>query len=56
MNKKIIVKKIWSLNPTKYKKITLEEASRRYFKYMSYFICKQDYMYKSFTEWLESEI
>lgn len=56
MNKNILVKKIWSLNPTKYKKISLEEASAVYGIYISYFIKRSDLNFKSFVEWLESEI
>jgi hypothetical protein len=56
MNNKILVKKICSLNPTRYKKITLKEASDRYRIYLDYFINDRDFQYKPFTEWLESEI
>ena len=57
MNRKIMVKKIWSLNPTKYEEITLEEASKRYDDYLQYFFayaCGDEA--KGFINWLESEI
>ena len=56
MNNKILVKKICSLNPTKYKKIALKEASEQYQKYLGYFIQDRDFQYKSFINWLETEI
>ena len=52
MNNKIIVKKLWSLNPTQYKKITFKEASEEYAKYLVYFKLNS---YKTFIDWLESE-
>ena len=60
MNYKIKVKKIWSLNPTKYKLINLDEASGKYAEYISHCIenhlKEKDFIIKSFVDWLETEI
>jgi hypothetical protein len=58
MNKNIKVKKLVSLYPTKYKEISLKEASAGYFNYLERF---QDAIspftrQKTFIQWLESEI
>jgi len=60
MNKQIIVKKVWSLNPTIYKEMTLKEASEQYFDWCEYVIAPIHFhsgeLTKSFIEWLETEI
>jgi hypothetical protein len=56
MNNKTTVKKICSLNPTKFKKMNLKKASDKYADYINYFVTKKDYSFKTFTEWLNSEI
>lgn len=52
MNNKLIVKKLVSLNPTKYSKITLKKASEQYFDW----VCGLKTVDKSFIKWLETEI
>ena len=48
---KLYVKKIWSLNPTKYKYIELEKAQFEHYKWV------KDYGgTKTFNEWLNTEI
>jgi hypothetical protein len=55
VNKKILVKKLWSLNPTKYKKITLKDASNQYDEYVSLCVLER-FSFKTFIDWLGSEI
>lgn len=57
MNNQIKIKKIWSLNPTKYKTITLKEASKNYSEYVNHMVKKhKGENIKSFIQWLETEI
>jgi len=55
---KLYVKKIWSLNPTKFKYISLETALFNYEHYLTFFDkgWKQKEAPKRFEEWLKSEI
>lgn len=48
---KLYVKKITSLNPTKYKFIELEKAQHEYYKWTLEFGVK-----KTFPQWLNTEI
>ena len=56
MNCQIKLKKVWSYAPKLYKDITLKEASEAYYDYILFCISREDYDYKSFREWLETEI
>jgi hypothetical protein len=71
MNQAIHVKKLVSLNPTKFKKITLGEASKKYFWYVGNIVNNHIVpnavtggrnsmpaipTMKTFTDWLETEI
>jgi len=53
---KIYVKKIWSWNPKRMKLITLNKALRLYDVYLDYFRNRKDNDFKSFKEWLSTEI
>ena len=53
------VKKIWSLNPTKYKFIQAPEALKKYDEYLTAFVkspVSHSSNWKSFENWLETEI
>lgn len=54
----LYVKKIWSLNPTKYKYMTLEKATKEYNEYLGnwqgYILYKSNP--KTFKNWLQTEI
>jgi hypothetical protein len=54
------VKKIWSLNPTKYKYITIEKAIKGYENYIIGYIkslyFNKDKKPKTFKSWLTTEI
>lgn len=53
----IYVKKIWSLNPTKYKFILLFEALKKYDEYLANFKKPEHSSdWKSFEDWLTTEI
>lgn len=64
-----LVRKIWSLNPSKYKEMRLDEASEQYAEYLKAYHCKtfineaENYTeifdhagVKTFLEWLLTEI
>jgi len=48
---KLYVKKVWSLNPTKYKYVELEQALFEHYKWIN-----ENGGRKTFTEWLCTEI
>jgi hypothetical protein len=50
------VKKIWSLNPTKYMFVSFEKAMKGYNEYLSYWEDTRTHAPKTFEEWLKSEI
>lgn len=56
MNKKQTVKKVYSLNPKRFKSVNLVKASNQYADYINYFIKDNDYSFKTFVQWLETEI
>jgi hypothetical protein len=60
MNKQIKVKKLVSLNPTKFKTINLATASTNYAIYLLNCIAEapseDDIEFKTFIGWLETEI
>ena len=58
---KFYVKKIWSLNPTKYKYVEFSKAHKEYTSWFAYVALKRpEYKYvepiKTFEEWLKTEI
>ena len=58
---KFYVKKIWSLNPTKYKYVELSKAQAEYTGWYTYVSLNNPYYHevmklKTFEEWLKTEI
>jgi hypothetical protein len=53
---KLYVKKLWSLCPDKYKYITLEKGLIGYKNYLKQEPNKYTTKYKSFEDWLATEI
>ena len=56
MDTKLYVKKLWSLNPNKYKYIRLDLAMEKYSRYVVSCIDAGYKEWKPFQKWLSTEI
>lgn len=56
MKTKLFVKKIWSLNPSKYKFMPLDRATDDYSRYVASCIDAGYREWKTFDQWLRTEI
>lgn len=60
MNRQLKVKKLYSMNPFRYKMMTLADASDEYAEYLANVLnnatSKDKIVFKTFTNWLETEI
>lgn len=56
MKTKLFVKKIWSTNPNEYEFLPLDTATDRYSRYVEACIDAKYREWKTFDEWLRTEI